>query len=121
MSCILVIEDEPVLRDNLVQMLTLEGYQAISAADGASGIALAQEARPDLILCDIAMAGLDGFEVIKRLHQDDRTAGIPVIFLTAKAEREVMQRGLALGADAYITKPFTLDELLDEIHARLTS
>lgn len=119
MNCIMVIEDEPVLRDNLVQMLSLEGYQAISAGDGASGIVLAQEARPDLILCDIAMTGLDGFEVIKRLHQDVRTASIPVIFLTAKVERDVMQRGLALGAKAYITKPFTLEELLDAIHTRL--
>lgn len=119
MRKILVIEDEKVLLHNLVQMLELEGFDATGLSDGASGIASATEDPPNLILCDVAMAGMDGFEVITQLRQNERTAQIPVVFLTAKAERDVMRQGLELGADAYVTKPFTLDHLLDVIYTHL--
>jgi DNA-binding response OmpR family regulator len=119
MKKILIIEDDQWLRASLVKMLSFENYEVIEAEDGTSGVQIAQECLPDLIICDVAMPVLDGFGVITKLHQDLLTAVIPVLFLTAKAEVEAQRRGLQLGAVGYLTKPFTIDELLDTIRAQL--
>ncbi len=119
MARILVIEDESSIRDMLVDLLTLMNFQVIDAADGRSGIQLAREFQPDLILCDIAMPDLDGFDVLHRLHQEIDTAAIPFIFLTARVEKSDIRQARLLGADDYLTKPFSPDELLEAITTRL--
>ncbi|HML22554.1 MAG TPA: response regulator [Aggregatilinea sp.] len=119
MKTLLLIEDEESLRASLKKMLTFEDYNVIVAEDGPSGVAHARQHLPDLILCDIMLPGLDGFGVAEALHGDPITATIPLIFLTAKAEKEAIQRGMELGVSAYVTKPFTLNEILDVINAHL--
>jgi two-component system, sensor histidine kinase and response regulator len=119
MSKLLVIDDDTSIRDNLTELLDAEGYQVISAADGRVGAQLARQALPDLILCDIMMPELDGYEVLAELRHDPVTATIPFIFLTAKIEKSDLRQGMNLGADDYLVKPFTRVELLTAIAARL--
>jgi len=119
MTKILVIEDEPLIRANTQEMLELEDFKTITAADGKTGLRLVSEDPPDLIICDIMMPEMDGYEVLRRLRQHPETATIPLIFLTAKAERQDMRQGMQLGADDYLTKPFTTAELLDAVNSRL--
>ena len=119
MKKILVIEDESSVRQNLVELLNAEGYQAIEARDGEEGVSLAWDALPDLILCDISLPRMDGYGVLSRISRDPATAAIPFIFLTARVEREDLRRGMSLGADDYITKPFSIDEILTAIQTRL--
>ncbi|MEM9215040.1 MAG: EAL domain-containing response regulator [Cyanobacteria bacterium P01_F01_bin.150] len=116
---ILVIEDEIHIRELIVELLEDADFQVISAGNGNVGLSLAEEQVPDLVICDIMMPGLDGYEVLRRMRQNLRTAAIPLIFLTAKTERLDFRKGMVLGADDYITKPFTCDELLDSINTRL--
>ncbi|WP_421657991.1 hybrid sensor histidine kinase/response regulator [Leptothermofonsia sp. ETS-13] len=120
MPKILVIEDEQPVRINIVAMLKAEGFQVILAEDGQIGVQLAQEHIPDLIICDITMPQLDGFGVLEVLQQTPTTSTIPFIFLSAKSERSDFRRGMNLGADDYLTKPFTRTELLEAICTRLT-
>jgi EAL domain-containing protein (putative c-di-GMP-specific phosphodiesterase class I)/FixJ family two-component response regulator len=119
MKKILVIEDEPTVRELIADLLEAENFISICAQDGAAGLQLAQTEGPDLILCDIMMPELDGYGVLAALRQNLSTAAVPFIFLTAKADKPDVRRGMVLGADDYITKPFGRDELLDAIHARL--
>lgn len=119
MARILVIEDETIVRENLVELLEAEGYEVLAAADGREGLELARAQMPDLILCDILMPEMSGHEVLERLARDPVTAVIPFIFLTARAEREDMRLGMTLGADDYITKPFTHADVLQAITTRL--
>ena len=119
MKKILVIEDNPEVRDNVEETLELYGYAILGAADGDEGVKLAMSERPDLILCDVMMPKLDGFGVLKILSQRSETARIPFIFLTAKSEKEDFRRGMDLGADDYITKPFYKDDLLQAVETRL--
>lgn len=116
---ILVIDDERTLRETLLEILSFENFETLDAEDGLSGVQLAQQYLPDLILCDIAMPGLDGFGVLAALKKDPKTTRIPVILLTARAEKAFAESGLAMGANAYITKPFTIDSLLDTITSQL--
>ncbi|MCE1188468.1 MAG: response regulator [Ignavibacteria bacterium] len=116
---ILVIEDNVSLLTNLCYFLEEMGYQVQSAADGLAGINLAKSWRPNLIICDISIPIRDGYEVIKELGQDPQTRVIPFIFLTAKVEKEDMRRGMMLGADDYIYKPFAFEDLLSSIKLRL--
>lgn len=102
-----------------VAILEEEGYTVDSAADGATGIALAHERRPDLILCDIVMSGLDGYAVLAALRQDPLSATIPVIFLTGIGESTALRKGMELGADDYLTKPFSAERLVRAVAARL--
>jgi two-component system, sensor histidine kinase and response regulator len=119
MKKILVIEDEPLVRENLEDILEIENFQVVSAANGKIGLELAKKEIPDLIICDIMMPELDGYEVLNYLRSDETIAKIPFIFLTAKAERLDLRQGMELGADDYLVKPFTPQELLKAIEARL--
>jgi len=116
---VLVVEDEQLLREGIVDTLQYEGFQTLEADNGLDGIRAAEEHLPDLIVCDILMPELDGYSVYTRLRSQPATSLIPFIFLTAKASRADMRYGMALGADDYLTKPFTNRELLSTIHARL--
>jgi two-component system, sensor histidine kinase and response regulator len=119
MKKILVIEDETAVRQNLVELLSAEGFLPIEARDGEEGVRLAWEMLPDLILCDINMPKMDGFGVLSRISREPATLTIPFIFLTARSEREDIRRGMSLGADDYIIKPFSIDDVLQAIHKRL--
>ena len=119
MKKILVIEDNEEVRENLEEILELYGYDVDSAADGKIGVEKALKSPPDLILCDVMMPRLDGFGVLNILSKKSTTANVPFIFLTAKAEKTDFRRGMNLGADDYITKPFFKDELLAVIETRL--
>ncbi|HEY9871808.1 MAG TPA: response regulator [Candidatus Obscuribacterales bacterium] len=119
MSKILVIEDEEPVRANIVKLLTLEDFEAIGAENGAVGVQVAKEQMPDLIICDVMMPELDGYGVLNALQQDDVTATIPFIFLTAKAAKEDLRHGMELGASDYLNKPFTRNELLKVINTQL--
>ncbi len=119
MTKILVIEDEAILREEMVEWLTLEDYEAIGAEDGVIGVECALKYQPGLIVCDITMPRLDGYGVFLELHANPATAHIPFIFLSARAALEDIRRGMTLGADDYITKPFTRGELLLAIETRL--
>lgn len=119
MKTILLIEDNTDIRENMEEILELSNYKVITAADGKDGVAKAVQHKPDLIVCDIMMPVLDGYGVIHMLQKNEDTANIPFIFLTAKAERAEIRKGMELGADDYITKPFNGTELLNAIEARL--
>ena len=119
MSKILVIEDEEPVRANLLEMLDAEGFSVMGAENGRVGVQLARDYLPDLVICDIMMPELDGHGVLTELRQDPLMATIPFIFLTAKADRGDMRQGMERGADDYLTKPFTLNEVLSAVSARL--
>jgi CRP-like cAMP-binding protein/CheY-like chemotaxis protein len=116
---VLIIEDNIDIRENVVEILELANYQVFEAADGKQGIELAQEHNPDLILCDIMMPELDGYGVLYLLSKNPETSNIPFVFLTAKAERLDLRKGMDLGADDYLTKPFDGVELLNAVESRL--
>lgn len=116
---ILVIEDEAVMREEILEWLRLEEYEALGAEDGMAGVEEACRYLPDLIVSDIMMPYLDGYGVLLEVHANPTTVHIPFIFLTAKAAHEDIRKGMELGADDYITKPFTRLELLQAIQARL--
>ncbi|MBC7945031.1 MAG: response regulator [Burkholderiales bacterium] len=113
MKRILIIEDQEDLRRLLARMLTLEGFETITAENGMTGIALTRERQPDLVFCDLRMPDLDGYEVLSALRADQVTANIPLIFVTASANQSARQLGLERGAAAYLTKPFKRDEILE--------
>lgn len=119
MSTVLVIEDEQSVRENLVELLEAEGYSTLSAKDGEEGAAAIWSNRPDLVLCDVRMPRLDGFGLLARISQDSDVASIPFIFLTARSDRGDLRTGMELGADDYITKPFTRSEILNAVRSRL--
>ncbi len=120
MKKILVIEDEAFVRDNLVELLELENYCVVSAGDGLTGIELVHRDRPDLILCDVMMPHVDGHTVLQTLKQDAVTATIPFIFLTARTHQTDLASGLALGANAYLSKPYSAADLLTVVERLLT-
>ena len=119
MTNVLVIEDDPVIRGNILELLEAEGYEGIEAGDGKAGIAAALARKPDVIICDITMPVMDGLQVLRQVRDYPETAAVPFVFLTARAEREDVREGMALGADDYLTKPFTRHELLECIQSRL--
>ncbi len=120
MKRILIIEDEAQTRRNLATILRMEGFQPLLATDGREGVTIACRERPDLILCDVMMPALDGHGVIAALRCNPVTSHIPFIFLTAKGERSDVRDGMNLGADDFLTKPVTAEELLTAITARLS-
>src|SRR5947208_1781615 len=99
MTKILVIEDEALVRASIVDLLKMEDYQTFSAENGMIGFGLAQKELPDLIICDVMMPELNGYDVLELLHQDPRTEAIPFIFLTARADKDALRQGMNLGAD----------------------
>lgn len=119
MKTILLIEDNPDMRENTTEILELAHYNVVTAENGKKGIKLAQEQQPDLIICDIMMPELDGYGVLHLLSKESETASIPFIFLTAKAEKTDYRKGMTLGADDYLTKPYDDVELLSAVETRL--
>lgn len=119
MKKILVIEDNDEVRENIAEILELSNYEVMSAANGKEGVAIALQTKPDLIVCDIMMPELDGYGVLHSLNRRTETANIPFIFLTAKSEKNDFRKGMELGADDYITKPFDGTELLNAVETRL--
>jgi cAMP-binding proteins - catabolite gene activator and regulatory subunit of cAMP-dependent protein kinases len=119
MKKVLLIEDNTDIRENMAEILELSGYKVVTATDGKEGVTAAVNEHPDVIVCDIMMPVLDGYGVIHMLQKNADTRNIPFIFLTAKAERDEIRKGMTLGADDYITKPFNGTELLDAIESRL--
>lgn len=117
---ILIIEDEAPLRENILELLDAENFEAIGAEDGQIGIQLAQELLPDLIICDIILPERDGLEVLTTLRENPLTSLIPFIFLTAKGTTEDFRQGMNLGADDYLAKPYKQADLLKAIASRLT-
>ncbi len=116
---ILIIEDDKLVRENIFEILEAEGFTVVQAKDGVEGIFKAKQELPDLVLSDIAMPHVDGFQVIELLKTDKLTERIPFIFLSAKAELADLKKGLRFGADDYLTKPFTKSDLLSAIELRL--
>lgn len=119
MKKILVIEDSEALLNDIVEMLSLEGFEVMSAQNGKLGIAALEETYPDLILCDVRMPVMDGYGVLDYLRSDPTKTNIPFIFLTARTGRDEVREGMQLGADDYLTKPFTAEELISTVHARI--
>jgi DNA-binding response OmpR family regulator len=119
MKKILIIEDNQEIRENTAEILSLAGYEVITAENGRVGVDLAASQTPDLIICDIMMPELDGYGVLHILTKKESTASIPFIFVTAKTEKSDIRKGMELGADDYLTKPFDDTELLNAIETRL--
>ena len=119
MKRILIIEDNPEVRENIAEILELSNYEVLTAENGKIGVEKALQGAPDLIICDVMMPVLDGFGVLHILSKKPATSDIPFIFLTAKADKSDFRKGMNLGADDYITKPFDDVELLDAIEMRL--
>ena len=116
---VLVIDDDPAIRCNVVELLTEEQFDVIEADNGIEGVALAIGREPALVICDIGMPGMNGYEVLQAVRSHPTTAAVPFIFLTAKSERSEVRMGMNLGADDYLTKPFALEELLESVRVRL--
>lgn len=119
MKNILLIEDNDDIRNNTAEILELSNYNVIVAENGKIGVEKALEHRPDLIICDIMMPVLDGYGVLHAIHKNEAIKNTPFIFLTAKTERSDFRKGMELGADDYITKPFNGTELLNAVDSRL--
>ncbi len=117
---ILIIEDDVSIRDNILELLALKGFDVLEAENGVIGVLQAQQFSPDLILCDVKMPELDGFGVLAELQKDPGTAAIPFIFLTANAKKERLEQGITQGATAYLIKPFASAILLASIYQCLT-
>lgn len=118
-TTILIIDDNPDIRENTAEILEIAGYNTLVAANGKTGIDLAVKEKPDVIVCDIMMPELDGYELLHLLRMNADTRHIPFIFLTAKTERSDFRKGMEMGADDYLTKPFTQLELLNAVENRL--
>ncbi|TAI49742.1 response regulator [Flagellimonas allohymeniacidonis] len=119
MKTILLIEDDLALRENTAELLELSDYLVYSASNGKIGIQLAKEKQPDIVVCDIMMPEVDGYGVLEALSSDESTKYIPFIFLSAKTEHKEIRKGMDLGADDYLTKPFEEEDLLSAIESRL--
>lgn len=119
MKTILIIEDNQDVRENTAEILELASYKVLQAENGKIGVEIAQKIKPDLIICDIMMPVLDGYGVIHLLNKNPETASIPFIFLTAKSERLDFRKGMEMGADDYISKPFDDIELLNAVESRI--
>ena len=116
---ILLIEDNDAMRENTSEILMLANYTVLTARNGKEGVEMANKERPDIIICDIMMPVLDGYGVLHLLSKNDNTSSIPFIFLSAKAERVDLRKGMEMGADDYLTKPFDDIELLNAVESRL--
>lgn len=113
MAQILIIEDEAEIRETVADILRFEGYDVLEAPDGKEGLELISQHLPDLILCDILMPEVDGYQVLGKLKEDSKTSHIPLIFVSARTSDEDVARGVDAGATAYLTKPFRPEKLLE--------
>lgn len=120
METILLIEDYTPIRENLVELLELEGYRVATANNGIDGLNLAISARPDLILCDIQMPELDGYQVLEKLKKNSATQNIPFVYVTASCEKSEEKKAMEMGADGYLRKPFHDNQLLELLAEFLT-
>ena len=119
MRKVLLIEDDSVLRENTAELLELSDYEVVTASNGKKGVKAAKTNVPDVIVCDIMMPELDGYGVLEKLIKNESTMHIPFIFLSAKTEKEDIRKGMNLGADDYLTKPFEEKDLINAIESRL--
>jgi DNA-binding NarL/FixJ family response regulator len=119
MKTILLIEDQPDMRENIATILEMEEYAVLTANNGREGFDLAREEKPDLILCDVMMPVMDGYDVLHALRGDATIRGTPFVFLTAKGEKRDLRAGMNLGADDYLTKPVAAEDLLSAVRARI--
>ena len=119
MRKVLLIEDDSVLRENTAELLELSDYEVVTASNGKKGVKAAKTNLPDVIVCDIMMPELDGYGVLEKLIKNESTMHIPFIFLSAKTEKEDIRKGMNLGADDYLTKPFEEKDLINAIESRL--
>ncbi|EKQ69235.1 response regulator with CheY-like receiver domain and winged-helix DNA-binding domain [Leptolyngbyaceae cyanobacterium JSC-12] len=119
MKTVFIIDDDHLIRESIRDCLEAKGFRVITANNGQTGIELAGEVLPDLILCDLQMPGLDGYEVLTALRGNPLTVAIPFIFLTGRSDKSALRQGMNLGADDYLTKPFSIEELLAAIDSRL--
>ncbi len=119
MTKILIIEDEESVRENILDLLEAEGFDTITAANGRIGLQLALYEDPDIVVCDLMLPEIDGYSVLTALREQPFTATMPFIFLTARSSRVDFYQGMDLGADDYLTKPFTRAELLSAVTRRL--
>ncbi len=116
---ILIIEDEEALRENIAEIISHYGFHVISAPSGEDGVNLTLQHAPDIIICDVMLPGIDGFDVFSQIKQLSKSQSPAFIFLTAKSTRSDTRTGMDMGADDYLTKPFTKEELLNSINARI--
>jgi DNA-binding NarL/FixJ family response regulator len=119
MKKILIIEDQPQMRRNLATILEMESFEVVTAENGRLGIEAARATTPDLVICDVMMPEIDGYGVLKALRAEKETATVPFIFLTAKGEKSDQREGMNSGADDYLAKPVTREDLLAAVRARL--
>lgn len=119
MTTVLAIEDETAILENILETLEIGGLEAHGAANGLEGVKIARKVMPDIIICDIAMPEMDGYGVLMELRSDPITTRIPFVFLTARVDRESQRQGMEMGADDYLTKPFTPTELLGMVRAQI--
>jgi two-component system, OmpR family, response regulator len=116
---ILIIEDEATLRDNIAEIIVHYGFRVITAPSGEEGVKVATQVVPDIIVCDLMLPGIDGYEVLNAVKQIPGLISTAFIFLTAKSTRSDIRTGMDMGADDYLTKPFTKEELINSIKARV--
>ncbi|MBW4441701.1 MAG: response regulator [Plectolyngbya sp. WJT66-NPBG17] len=119
MSSVLVIEDDPDILENIEEILELQSYETLTTSSSLAGLQLAKEELPSLVICDVVMPELDGYAVLSELRQQTETATIPFIFLTGRSDRADIRMGMELGADDYLTKPFTQEELIGAVQSCL--
>ncbi len=116
MKRILIVEDTDDVRENLLEMLELRGYAVYSASDGREGLKLVYQHQPHLIICDVRMPNMDGFELLQTLRNNaNGERDTPFIFISASAQKKEIEKGLAAGANAYLTKPFSMADLLTQV------
>ena len=120
MAKVLVVDDEPNILISLEFLMQQAGFDVITAEDGEQALAHVQQALPDLILLDISLPGISGFDVLEQLRQQTATAALPIIMLTAHGREVEREKGMALGADDYITKPFSTQALVEKVNALLS-
>jgi len=119
-ATVLVVDDDPVILKLLEVNFEMEGFLVVRAGDGAEGLERAREVLPDIVVLDVMMPRMTGYEVAKALREDDRTAHIPIIFVTARAQSSDVERGIERGVDDYVTKPFDPLDLIARVNALLT-
>ena len=118
-ATVLVVDDDPVILKLLEVNFEMEGFTVVRAADGAEGLERAREVLPDIVILDVMMPRMTGYEVAKALREDERTARIPIIFVTARAQSSDVERGMELGVDDYVTKPFDPLDLVARVNVLL--